>query len=166
MSRLFSSLGSSRETVLFGGSDPNRNSRPEFIKVNISMTSKEQSTFSTTSVSARDLFSPKGLKPIEDIKKKGLKDVYKAHSDHRTTKKAFLVDLAVLETGILRVLGKYRILDFVPLSSDDPTISQQPAGDLDSKKALYYQRLYSKYSQEYIKRQRAYTVLGIEISKL
>ncbi|KAJ5203024.1 hypothetical protein N7449_005103, partial [Penicillium cf. viridicatum] len=118
------------------------------------------STFSTTSVSTRDLapirlytvrvwFSPKGFKPIKDIKKKGLEDVlgtqYKAYSNYRTTKKVFLVDLAVLETGILRVLGKYRILDFVPLSSDNPTISQQP---------------------EYIKRQRACIVLGVEMSKL
>ncbi|KAJ6119087.1 hypothetical protein N7471_013038 [Penicillium samsonianum] len=186
MSRLFSSPGSSRETVLFGGSDPNRNSRPESMKADISMTSKEQSTFSTTSVCQRlstyslaFWFSPKGLEPIEDIKKKGLEDVvfdaialqelgtqHQAHGDHGTTKKAFLVELAVLETGILRVLGKYGILDFVPLSSDDPTISQQPAEDLDSKKALYYQRLHSKYSQEYVKRQRACTVLGVEMSKL
>ncbi|KAF4764483.1 hypothetical protein HAV15_000111 [Penicillium sp. str.  len=53
---------------------------------------------------------------------------------------AFLVDLAVLETGISRVLGKYGILRFVPLSSDDPIILQQPGEDIDSKKALYYQR--------------------------
>ncbi|CRL30933.1 unnamed protein product [Penicillium camemberti] len=160
------------------------------MRADISMTSKEQSTFSTTSVSARDSapirlhtvrvwYSPKGLEPIEDIKKKGLEDVvfdtialqelgtqHQAHGDHGTTKKAFLVDLAVLETGILRVLGKYGTLHLVPLSSDDPTISQQPAEDLDSKKALYYQRLHSKYSQEYVKRQRTCTVLGVEMSKL
>ncbi|KAJ5926368.1 hypothetical protein N7516_008141 [Penicillium verrucosum] len=103
-------------------------------------------------------FSPNGLTLMEDIKKKGLEDVvvdaialqeldiqHQAHGDYRTTKEPFLVDLAVLETGIIRVVGKYRIMKFVPLGSDDPIISQQPAKDLDSKKALGYQHLYSKY---------------------
>ncbi|KAJ5480487.1 hypothetical protein N7530_005996, partial [Penicillium desertorum] len=54
--------------------------------------------------------------------------------------KAFLVDLTVL-----KVLGKYRITKFVPLSGDNPIILQQPVEDLDLKKALYYQHLYSKY---------------------
>ncbi|KAJ5589612.1 hypothetical protein N7537_012290 [Penicillium hordei] len=74
---------------------------------------------------------------MEDIKKRGLEDVvvdaitfqelgtqHQAHGDHGTTKEAFLVDLAVLETGIIRVVGKYGIIKFVPLSSEDPIISQ------------------------------------------
>jgi hypothetical protein len=52
---------------------------------------------------------------------------------------------------------------FVPLSSDDPIILQQPAEDLDSKKALCYQQLHSKYLQEYAKRCNFAKVLGYEI---
>ncbi|EKV11758.1 hypothetical protein PDIG_35420 [Penicillium digitatum PHI26] len=102
---------------------------------------------------------------MEDIKRKGLEDVvfdvialqeiggqYQACSDHGTTKESFPVDLAVLEAGITRVVGKYGILKFAPLRSDDPIILQQPAEDLESKKALCYQRLHSKYSHEYVKR--------------
>ena len=124
-------------------------------------------------------FSPNGFELMEDIKKKGLEDVvvdaialqelgtqHQAHGDHGTTKEAFLVDLAVLEAGITRVVGKYGILKFVPLSSDDPIILQQPPEDLDSKKALCYQRLHSKYSHEYVKRQRLTKSLGVEMNKL
>lgn len=116
---------------------------------------------------------------MEDIKRKGLEDVvfdaialqelsaqYQAQNGYSNMNDAFLVDLAVLETGILRVLGKYGTLNFVPLSSDDPIILQQPAEDLDSKKALCYQRLHSKYSQEYVQRQRLTEVLGVEMNKL
>jgi hypothetical protein len=113
---------------------------------------------------------------MEDIERKGLKDVvfdavsfqelgyqHQPQDDHGITKEAFLVDLAVLEAGISRVLGKYGITRFVPLSSDDPIILQQPAEDLDSKRALCYQRLYSKYLQEYTKRCDLAKVLGYEI---
>lgn len=44
--------GSSRETVLHEGSDPNRSSTLEPTKADMSMMSKEQPTFSTASVSA------------------------------------------------------------------------------------------------------------------
>ncbi|OQD72970.1 hypothetical protein PENANT_c220G08900 [Penicillium antarcticum] len=124
-------------------------------------------------------FPPNGLTLMEDIKRNGLNDVvfdaialrelgdqHQAQDDHGITHEAFLVDLAVLETGIVRVLGKYGILNFVPLSSDDPIILQQPAEDLDSKKALCYQRLHSKYSQEYVKRQRLTKVLDFKMNKL
>ncbi|KGO76401.1 hypothetical protein PITC_018410 [Penicillium italicum] len=116
---------------------------------------------------------------MEDIKRKGLEDVvfdtislqdigaqHQAQDDHSITHEAFLVDLAVLKVGILRVLGKYGIIKFVPLSGDNPIILQQPAEDLDSKKALCYQRLHSKYSYEYIKRQRLTNFLGVGMNKL
>lgn len=38
--------------------------------------------------------------------------------------------------------------------------------DLDSKKALGYQHLHSKYSQAYVKRQRLTKALGVEMNKL
>ena len=82
-------------------------------------------------------FYPKGLELIEDIKIKGLEDMvfdaialqelsaqYQARNSYSNINDAFLVDLAVLETRILRVWGKYRVLNFVPLSSDDPIILQ------------------------------------------
>ena len=77
--------------------------------------------------------------------------------------KAFLVDLTVLEVSISRVLGKYGITKFVPLSGDNPIILQQPVEDLNSKKALCYQHLHSKYLQEYAKRCKLGKVLGFEI---
>ncbi|KAJ5481478.1 hypothetical protein N7475_000290 [Penicillium sp. IBT 31633x] len=189
MTRLFSP-GNSGETVLFGGPEPNRDSLSGPLKADMP---KEQPTISAVSgpgFSARDSapirlrtvrvwFHPKGLELMEDIKRKGLKDVvfdaialqdlgdqHQAQNGHNKMNDAFLVDLAVLETGISRVLGKYGILKFVPLSNDDPIIVQQPAEDLDSKKALCYQRLHSKYSQEYVKRQRLTKVLGIKMNKL
>lgn len=76
------------------------------------------------------------------------------------------MDLAVLEVGISRVLGEYEITKFVPLSGDDPIILQQPVEDLDSKKALCYQHLHSKYLQEYAKRRRLTKVLNVEMNKL
>ncbi|CAG7980666.1 unnamed protein product [Penicillium salamii] len=110
---------------------------------------------------------------MEDIKRNGLNDVVfdaiahpefgAQHQAHDITKEAFLVDFAVLEAGISRVWGKYGITKFVPLSSDDPIILQQPAEDLDSKKALCYQHLHSKYLQEYAKRCNCAKVLGVEI---
>ncbi|CAG8948368.1 unnamed protein product [Penicillium salamii] len=120
-------------------------------------------------------FSPNGLLIKEDIKRKGLDDVVfdaivllefsPQHSsqDSEITKPAVLVDLAVLETGISRVLGKYGIIRFDPLSSDDPIVLQQPAEDFDSKKALCYQHMHSKYLQEYAKRCNLAKVLGFEI---
>ncbi|KAJ5775548.1 uncharacterized protein N7511_000559 [Penicillium nucicola] len=124
-------------------------------------------------------FSPNGLQPMEDIKRKGLNDVvldavalqelgaqYQAQDDHGITKEPFLVDLAVIEAGISRVFGKYGITKFVPLSSDDPIILQQPAVGLDSKKALCYQRLHSKYLQEYAKRCNLAKVLGYEVHNI
>lgn len=111
-----------------------------------------------------------------DVKNKGLDDVvldafvlrdllvrYQAQGDHGNTMDAFPADLAVLEAGISRVWGKYGIPKFVPLSSDDPIILKQPTKDLESKKALCYQRLHSKYLHEYGRRQGLAEVLGYEM---
>ncbi|CAG8205327.1 unnamed protein product [Penicillium salamii] len=116
---------------------------------------------------------------MEDIKRKGLDDVVvdavplqelgaqrQAEDDHGNKTGAFQVDLAVLEAGITRVLGKYGIIKFVPLSNDDPIVLQQPTEDLDTKKALCYQRLHSLYSQEYLKRQHLAETLGFEMQEL
>ncbi|KOS37572.1 hypothetical protein ACN38_g11632 [Penicillium nordicum] len=186
MTRLFSS-GNSRETVLFGGPDPSQNPSRDLLEADMP---KEQSTISAGSgsgVSAkhsasirlhtvRIWFSPNGLQLKEDIKRKGLDDVVvdavplqklgakrQAQNGHDNTKGAFQVDLAVLEAGISRVWGKYGIMRFVPLSSDDPIVLQQPAEDFDSKKALCYQHLDSKYLQEYAKRSNLAKVLGLEM---
>ncbi|CAG8144627.1 unnamed protein product [Penicillium nalgiovense] len=194
MTQVFSP-GNSGETVLFGGPEPNRNSFSGPLKADMSKEQPAISTvsgpgFSARGFSARDSapirlrtvrvwFRPKGLGLMEDIKRKGLEDVvfdaialqelglqYQAQNGRYNMNDAFLVDLAVLETGITRVLGKYGVLKFVPLSNDDPIIVQQPAEDIDSKKALCYQRLHSIYSQEYVKKQRLTNVLGVKMNKL
>ncbi|CAG8019064.1 unnamed protein product [Penicillium salamii] len=186
MSRLFSP-GSSRETVLFGGPDPNRSSMHESAKGAKPLTVKEQPAFSAppgSGIFAKDSvpirlhtvriwFPRNGVQLIEDIKRKGLGDVvldaialhdigvqHQARDGHDNMKDAYLMDLAVLETGISRVWGKYGIPEFIPLSSDDPIILQQPVEDLDSKKALCYQRLHSKCLREYEKRQQLAEALG------
>lgn len=111
---------------------------------------------------------------MEDIKRKGLDDVVfdaiplqelsaQAQDDYGNTKDIFLVDLAVVEAGISRVWGKYGIIKFVPLSSDDPIVLQQSAKDPDLRKALCYQHIHSRYLQEYEKRQLLAAVLGYEI---
>ena len=115
---------------------------------------------------------------MKDIKRNGLEDVvvdavpfqnlgaqHPAQDGHGNTKNAFPVDLAVLESGIVRVRRKYGIIKFIPLSSDDPIVLQQPATDPDLKKALCYQHLHSKYLQEYGKRRDLAEVLGYEMPK-
>ncbi|KAI2719949.1 hypothetical protein CBS147318_3255 [Penicillium roqueforti] len=116
---------------------------------------------------------------MEDIKIKGLNDVvfgavalqglgahHQAQDDHGITKELSLVDLAVLEIGISRVFGEYGNTKFVPLSSDDPIVLQQPAEDLDSKRALCYQHIHSKYLQEYAKKCNLAKVPGYEIHNI
>ena len=115
---------------------------------------------------------------MKDIKRNGLDDVvvdaiplqelgaqHQAQDDHGNTKNAFLVDLAVDESGIVRVLRKYGIINFIPLSGGDPIVLQQPAMDPDVKKALCYQHLHSKYLQEYGKKRDLAEVLGYEMHK-
>ncbi|CAG8370245.1 unnamed protein product [Penicillium salamii] len=166
-----------RETVLFGGPDSNRSSITDSMNSGIPMMPKEQSILMTDSSSGvpakgpvpqrlhtvRIWFPPNGIEIMEDIKNNGLDDVvldanHRAHDDH-----AFLVDLAVLETGISRVWGKYGIPKFVPLSSDDPIISKQPTKDPEAKKGLCFQRLHSKYLYEYGRRQSLAKVWGYEM---
>jgi hypothetical protein len=113
---------------------------------------------------------------MEDIKKNDLNDVVRdaiahpefgaQHQAYGITKEAFLVDLAVVEAGISRVLRKYEVIKFVPLSSDDPMISQQPAEDLSSKRVLCYYYLHSKYRQEYEKRYKLAKARGCEIDNV
>ncbi|KAJ5588778.1 hypothetical protein N7537_011456 [Penicillium hordei] len=84
---------------------------------------------------------------VDAVSLQGLCAQHQAQDNHRNPKDAPLVDLAVLETGIVRVRGKY---GFIPLGSDDPIILQQQAEDLDSKKVLCYQRLDSEYQEHKI----------------
>jgi hypothetical protein len=128
---------------------------------------------SLTKQTVRIWFSHNGTTIMEDIKSKGLDDVvfdaivlqelgprHQAQDNHGNMMDAFLADLAVLEAGISRVWGEYGIPKFVSLSSDDPIILEQPTKDLESKKALCYQRLHSKYLHEYGRRQSLAKVLG------
>ncbi|KAJ5365187.1 hypothetical protein N7517_008073 [Penicillium concentricum] len=192
ISRLFPSPNSSCETMLFGGPDPNRSSMHEPVKAAMPMVSEEQpfcSPPSDFSLSAKNSvpirlhtvriwFHPNGLTPMEDFKKRGLNDVvfdaialqelgeqHQAQDDHGSTNESFLVDLAVLEAGIIRVRREYGIIKFVPLSSDDPIVLQQSVTDPNSKKSLCYQRIHSKYQQEYERRRDLAECLGYEIHR-
>ncbi|KAJ5971724.1 uncharacterized protein N7479_001642 [Penicillium vulpinum] len=106
-------------------------------------------------------------------KRKGLHDVVVdavplqelGTEDYGNTKDAFLVDLAVLEAGVTQVWGKYGIIKFIPLSSDDPIVLQQSAKDLDLKKALCYQHLRSKYVYKGNRTKELAAVLGYEMNK-
>ncbi|CAG8085464.1 unnamed protein product [Penicillium nalgiovense] len=113
---------------------------------------------------------------MKDIKRNGLDDVvldaiplqglgaqHQAQDDHGNTKNEFQVNLAVDESDILRVLMKYGVVKFIPLSSDDPIVLQQPTTDPDLKKALCYQHLHSKYLQEYGKKRDLAEDLGYEM---
>ncbi|KAJ5264986.1 hypothetical protein N7505_007779 [Penicillium chrysogenum] len=192
VSRLFTSPGSSRDTILFGGPDPNRSSMDESAKGAMPTILKGQPAFSpppdsglSAKISApirlhtvRIWFHPNGLTLMEDIKRRGLNDVvfdaialqelgdqHQAQDDHGNTNEAFPVDLAVLEAGILRVRKEYGIIKFVPLSSDDPIVLQQSVTDPNSKRSLCYQRVHSKYQQEYEKRRDLADCLGYEIHR-
>ncbi|KAJ5887376.1 hypothetical protein N7495_007417 [Penicillium taxi] len=123
-------------------------------------------------------FPHNGLQLKEDIISKGLEDViwdaiplqelgaqHQARHGYGNRNDASLVEFAVLETGVPRVLEKYEIPNFLPLSSDDPMVLQQPVKDLESKKALCYQSLHSKYLQGYKKRQQLTGTLGYEMHK-
>jgi hypothetical protein len=115
---------------------------------------------------------------MEDIKRRDLNDVvfdaialqelgdqHQAQDDHGNTNEVFLVELAVLEAGILRVRMEYGIIKFVPLSSDDPIVLQQSVTDPITKISLCYQRVHSKYHQEYENRRDLAECLGYEIHR-
>ncbi|CAG7949925.1 unnamed protein product [Penicillium salamii] len=183
--------GNRHETVLFGGPDPERSSTLVSTKSDIPMMSKEESIMtapSSSGVSAqgavlqrfhtvRIWFPRNGTTILEDVKSKGLDDVvldaivlqdlsarHQAQDDQGNTINVFPADLAVREAGISRVWAKYGIPKFIPLSIDDPIVLNQPTKDLDQKKALCYQRLYSRYLHEYGRRKRLADVFGYEIS--
>lgn len=79
---------------------------------------------------------------------------------------AILVDLAVLDTGISRVLRQYGTIDFIPLGDNDPFILAQERNAIASKKALGYRKLYRKYFREYRKRLDLAGVLGYELDEV
>ncbi|CAG8007785.1 unnamed protein product [Penicillium salamii] len=184
------SPGNRRETVLFGGPDSNRSSILDSMKSDMPTMSKEQPILISSPSSGVPAKSPapqrlhtvriwfphNGTTIMEDIKSKDLDDVvldaialqelsamHRSQDDHGNTMDAFPADLAVLEAGISRVWGKYGIPKFVPLSSDDPIILEQPRKDLESKEGLCFQRLHSKYLYEYGRRQSLAKVLGYEM---
>lgn len=118
------------------------------------------------------------LHPMDDIKAKGLGDVvfeaiplgegYQGvPSDHSgPTKRAILVDLAVLDVGISTVLEEYGTIDFIPLSNKDPIILAQEPDDIVSKKALCCQKIYARYLREYEKRSNPTKILGYKLHEV
>ena len=118
------------------------------------------------------------LRPMDDIKANGLGDVVfeaislgegyqRVPGDHSgPLKDAILVDLAVLDVGIPRVFNKYGTVDFFPLSDKDPIILAQERYDIESKKALAYQKIHARYLWEYKKRCRLAKMLGYELPEI
>ncbi|KAJ5927157.1 hypothetical protein N7516_008930 [Penicillium verrucosum] len=151
--------------------------------------SKEQPTSSVSGVPAKDpvpvrlhtvrvWFPSNPLELMEDIKRNGLDDVvvdaislqelgteHQAQDNLENRKDAFLVDLAVLEPGIVRVRRRYGFIRFIPLSSDDPVVLRQSAKDPDLKKVLCYRHLHSKYQYEGERKKLLAAVLGFEVDK-
>ncbi|KAJ5938387.1 hypothetical protein N7466_001521 [Penicillium verhagenii] len=104
------------------------------------------------------------LHPMDDIQEKGLQDVvFGAVSlqdfgqrlccdNHNYPQNAIMVDFAVAEKAILRIIKHYGIVEFIALSDDDPIIVGQGAEDLISKKTLGYRHIHARYLRGYAER--------------
>ncbi|GFF59477.1 hypothetical protein IFM46972_11391 [Aspergillus udagawae] len=93
------------------------------------------------------------------VQSKGLHDVviaavplqdpnYQRGADDKTVhpEGAILVDLAVHEEGVRRVLRQYGPTGFFPMSDDDPVILSQPSETMEDKQIAAYADLLGRYS--------------------
>jgi hypothetical protein len=60
---------------------------------------------------------------------------------------AILVDLAVHKEGVRTVLRKYGVIDFVPMSDDDPVVLSQPGETMEDKQVAAYENMLKRYSR-------------------
>jgi hypothetical protein len=97
--------------------------------------------------------------PMASVRSKGLHDVVRAavplqnpgyqrvvedktvHPDG-----AILVDLAVHKEGVPTTLRKYGVIDFVPMSDDDPVVLSQPGETMEDKQVAAYENMLERYS--------------------
>jgi hypothetical protein len=59
---------------------------------------------------------------------------------------AILVDLAVHKEGVPTTLRKYGVIDFVPMSDDDPVVLSQPGETMEDKQVAAYENMLERYS--------------------
>ncbi|GFF50467.1 hypothetical protein IFM46972_09051 [Aspergillus udagawae] len=60
---------------------------------------------------------------------------------------AILVDLAIHKEGVRTVLRKYGVIDFVPMSNDDPVVLSQPGETMEDKQVAAYKNMLERYSR-------------------
>ncbi|KAF7170605.1 hypothetical protein CNMCM6106_005247 [Aspergillus hiratsukae] len=60
---------------------------------------------------------------------------------------AILVDLAVHKEGVHTALRKYGVIDFVPMSDDDPVVLSQPGEIMEDKRVAAYENMLERYSR-------------------
>ncbi|RHZ48752.1 DUF2841 domain-containing protein [Aspergillus thermomutatus] len=61
---------------------------------------------------------------------------------------AILVDLAVHKEGVRRVLRKYGVIDFVPMSNEDPVVLSQPGDIMEDKQIAAYEDMLESWNGE------------------
>ncbi|KAF7158690.1 hypothetical protein CNMCM6106_005480 [Aspergillus hiratsukae] len=97
--------------------------------------------------------------PMASVRSKGLHDVvtaavplqdpdYRRVADDKTVHPdgAILVDLAVHKEGVRTVLRKYGVIDFVPMSNEDPVVLSQPGDIMEDKQIAAYEDMLERYS--------------------
>ncbi|RHZ60746.1 uncharacterized protein CDV56_108454 [Aspergillus thermomutatus] len=97
--------------------------------------------------------------PMASVRSKRLDDVVRAavplqNPDYRRVAGdktvhphgAILVDLAVHKEGVHMVLCKYGVIDFVPMSNEDPVILSQPGDTIEDKQIAAYEDMLERYS--------------------
>ncbi|KAF7164514.1 hypothetical protein CNMCM6106_001032 [Aspergillus hiratsukae] len=99
--------------------------------------------------------------PMASVRTKGLHDVvraavplldpdYRRVADDKTVHPdgAILVDLAVHKEGVRRVLRKYGVIDFVPMSNEDPVVLSQPGDIMEDKQIAAYEAMLESWNEE------------------
>lgn len=104
---------------------------------------------------------------MQDIQAKGLDDVVPMVVPLQSADPdgAILMDLAVFQHGVSRVLQSYGPLNFVPLSDNDPIMIAQTGDTLESKRANGYAYIHQIYLDEYTENCCLAKQLGYELSE-
>jgi hypothetical protein len=97
---------------------------------------------------------------MASVRSKGLHDVvraalplqdlnYRRVADDKTVhpEGAILVELAVHKEGVRTVLRKYGVIDFVPMSDDDPVVLSQPGETMEDKQVAAHENILRRYSR-------------------
>ncbi|KAF7182858.1 hypothetical protein CNMCM7691_002602 [Aspergillus felis] len=98
--------------------------------------------------------------PMANVRSKGLHDVvraavplqdpnYRRVAEDKAVRPdgAILVDLAVHEEGVRRVVRLYGPTGFFPMSDDDPVVLSQPGETMEDKRVAAYEDMLERYSR-------------------